>query len=123
MKRIAIAAAALGFLAGCAGTIVGVGETSAGQSITGQIDGSFADGKAVLTVSAITVNHGVCKGSATRANGYTQPIISIPLTCDNGRTGTATLTSDYINYRDTVVYQVGRERGRLTFGLSSQVAS
>lgn len=122
MRLITLSAIAVLLLTGCAGTIVGVGENTAGDPVTGQLDGKFVDGKVVLTLTALTARNGTCTGTATKADNR-QLITSIPLQCADGRTGTATVTSDFINYRDTVVYQVGRERGRLTFGLSTQVTS
>jgi len=48
---------------------------------------------------------------------------TLPIRCNDGRTGTMTLTADYLNGRDTVIYRLSNgETGRLVFGASLLVA-
>lgn len=120
MKYAAVALIAI--LSGCAAQIVGVGENTRGEPVTAQLNGKYVEGKVEIKLNVITVDNGLCQGTATKKEN-TQMITSIPLECDTGKKGSATVTSDFINYRDTVVYQVGRERGRITFGLSTQISN
>jgi hypothetical protein len=120
-KRFLMGALAAFFLTACATEFAAVGQTSTGQPVSGQLSGEFVDGKAALRVAIFSATQGACYGLAAKTR--TMAITTqIPITCANGIVGSAIVTSDYLNGRDTIIYQVGGERGSIVTGLSTQVA-
>lgn len=109
-------------LSGCM-SAVGVGETTRGEPISGKYEQKLlAGGMFNLDVQISTSRSGFCRGNENLKGG--QGIWRMPLKCESGATGTMTLTSDYINYRDTLIYKLSNgERGKLTFGSSLHVDS
>lgn len=109
-------------LSGCL-SAVGVGETTRGEPITGKYEQKpLSGGMFNLDVQISTSRAGFCSGNQNLKGG--QGIWRMPLKCESGATGSMTLTADYINYRDTLIYKLSNgERGKLTFGSSLHVDS
>jgi len=115
-------AMALTLISGCAPTsYAAVGKNTNGDPVSGALTGLIIAGKTGLQVSIVTASHGSCSGQNVKA-ATTAIITVIPIQCTDGSTGQATVTSDYVNARDTIDYRVGREKGRIVTGLSLQVA-
>lgn len=109
-------------LVGCTTDFAAVGRNSSGVPVTGQLSTGKIDGKAALKVTVLTASHGTCTGESAKTT-TTAVLTKISLQCSDGSQGYATITSDYINLRDTIDYRVGSEHGRITTGTSVQVAS
>ena len=122
MRLFSLVAGGTLLASACTMTIAGNGQTTSGAPVTGRYTQTAVDASTfnldVLIISA----HGVaCTANEDLSKGQT--IWSLPLSCQNGVKGRMTLTADYVNGRDTVIYRLSNgERGRLVFGASLQVS-
>lgn len=119
MRRIALLV--LMGLGACTAELAAVGKTADGLPVSGQLTGRVVEGKAVLDLNIFSARNGTCSGSATKTK-VDAVVTSVPLLCSNGKRGQATITSDYLNQRDTIIYQLSGERGQIVAGLSTQMA-
>lgn len=108
-------------LSACSTIIAGTGETTTGKPVSGQFVVTPSANGPTFNVSFLSSSQATCSGQFTRAPN--QLISSFPVTCTNGRTGTASFTSDFINYRDTLIYQLNNgESGRVVFGATMSLS-
>lgn len=103
-------------LSGCVTTVAGNGRASDGAPVTARYSQEVTSSSTfTLDLLIVAANGAQCQSRQTLPLGQT--IWTLALTCSDGRTGSATLTADYINARDTVLYRLsGGESGRLVFG-------
>jgi hypothetical protein len=109
-------------MSGCVATVAGNGQAGNGSPITGRYTQSPADPQNFnLDVLIVSSNGSSCVANQNLPYGMT--VWTLPLRCNDGRTGSMTLTADYLNARDTVIYRLSNgETGRLVFGASLLVA-
>lgn len=108
-------------LPACSTVVAGVGETTTGAPISGQYIAAPSAGGVTVTISFLAANQTTCSGQIVRADA--QLVSAFPVSCADGRTGTASFTSDFINARDTLIYRLNSgENGRVTFGATTSVS-
>jgi hypothetical protein len=118
-----IHAIALLAMAGCGGTITSTGYSQSGAPISGQITATPPEsGLSNIQFLLSGSNGQQCTGTI-RAKAIDN-IYKIPLQCDNGSKGTATLTDNNSALTTTADYRLSTgERGRIVFGGASNEAS
>ncbi len=121
MKNILLSLFTLLPLAACTSIIAGTGTTTKGTPISGQFVMTPINGGVEFVVSFVPPSQSICQGTFRRSG--TKLISKFPVSCDNGQTGTATLTSDFINFRDTLIYRLGNgEQGKIVFGATTAIS-
>lgn len=119
MRKLLILPALL--LSACSTVFSGVGETTTGAPVSGQFIVTPSAGGATFAISFLAANQTSCSGQVVRTGA--QLVSSFPVTCADGRTGTASFTSDFINARDTLIYRLNNgENGRVTFGATTSIS-
>jgi hypothetical protein len=118
MKAIVLLST-LAFLSACSNSAVGNGSDADGSPVTAKYTQKFVGGNTWnFDVTVVSGRGLTCKGNDNLE--AQQGLYSFQLNCQDGVTGTATLTADYINARDTIIYRLSNgESGRTTFGAST----
>lgn len=120
LKKSVIVVASSVLLLGCAVPMGGTGQTSSGEIITGETMLN-ASGENTVTISSL--EGWSCSGNYSRSRATA--IRQFPLVCDNGASGTATLsvnapTADLSLQRATVAFRLSNGKtGTVQFGLLS----
>lgn len=109
------------FLSACGTVVAGVGDTTSGAPVSGQYTATPTATGITIAVSFLSANQASCSGQVVRTG--TQLVSSFPVNCTDGRTGTASFTSDFVNARDTLIYRLNNgENGRVTFGATTSLS-
>lgn len=106
--------ATLSTLAACGpNTTGGSGQLSDGTPLIGTLTGSISEARSDLTVSS--PGRWTCKGSYTHA-AFDGTTTKVPLTCDNGLTGTGTVVFQKFAASFVMAFSLSSsERGQVTF--------
>ena len=117
MKTVALLSVFV-ILSACVNSAVGNGIDADGNPVTGKYTSKTISADTWnLDVTIITGRGLTCKGN-DNFETY-QGLYAFELNCQDGVTGTATLTADFINARDTIIYRLSNgESGRSVFGAS-----